>query len=409
MSRKLTSKLATGALGAGAALALGVSLAAPAAADPVSPYHAYAAVGSDTLQDLFNNFATVSANDLDSWDAFGTTPIKTKAVDGYVTRPAGSGDGRAALSAAWNPASHTWTKQAVDPVTGASSTSRLVTVESIDIARSSGQPGTQVPAGAANDNLTSVPLARDAVAVAVGSSVKASITNLTTSQLRALYSCGTTFTDGTVTGYNATTKTAVLNGTTTVHIQIPQSGSGTRSFFLTALGLTGPGTCVDDSGFPENSVSAVASNGVIPFSAAQYIAQFNGRVTPTAPIANIGLPTIDSRPIFTLAGFPQQASPSTAGNSLYGDPATPIPAQTVGSAQVPALLSRDVYSVVPTNSITSGKADYDVNLATLVQRTLPTATSTISQYGFRTITFVATSAQVGNTSLSFYIHSPWEN
>lgn len=384
MSRK-SSSLVTGALCAGALGLTGIFGAGAAIADPSplptpgvpSTYSAYAATGSDTIQDLYNAFGTT--NDVDSWNAFGSSSIQTKSSGPAFQRPAGSGDGRKALSASWDSANHIW--KGVD----------LYTSHAVDIARSSGQPSVQVAAGASNDNLTSIPLARDAVDVAVGSSLKGVIANVTTAQLRALYKC----TAG--AGVTFTGNTAHLAGRDLI-VQLPQAGSGTRSFFLTALGITAPGACVVDGGTAdptqENNAGDVLANGIIPFSAGSYIAQFNN-VAPNTGVVDMGLLTVDGRPGVSVSG--SVASPSTASNSLYGDPTLPVPAQNVGSPANPSVLSRDVYSVVATSNLAS-----DATLRTLVTTTLPGASATISQYGFLPLAFSGTPA-------SHYIHSPFEH
>lgn len=87
--------------------------------------------------------------------------------------------------------------------------------------------------------------------------------NLTTAQLVKIYNC--TFTNWKqVGGPNQPIKAF-----------IPQSGSGTRSFWLKQLGLTNPGACVNQS--PEENEGLFSGfnspNAIFPFSVGSYVAQ----------------------------------------------------------------------------------------------------------------------------------------
>src|SRR5215475_11509682 len=96
----------------GVAAAAAVVFASPAFADPVRPY---AAVGSDTIQDVWNgltNDSTAVAPSIASYNATSNgvayQTIQTKTGGDWFARPNGSGDGAKALSAVWDPgfASH---------------------------------------------------------------------------------------------------------------------------------------------------------------------------------------------------------------------------------------------------------------------------------------------------------------
>jgi ABC-type phosphate transport system substrate-binding protein len=89
--------------------------------------------------------------------------------------------------------------------------------------------------------------------------------NLTTAQLNKIYSCSVTNWNQ-VGGKNAPIK-AVL----------PQTSSGTRAFFLTAIGLgtAGPGGCVNSTPEENEGVASVLKgpNVIFPFSIGKYLAE----------------------------------------------------------------------------------------------------------------------------------------
>jgi ABC-type phosphate transport system substrate-binding protein len=230
--RKLT------ALTAAIVVALSLTAAAPALADPPSgtvPRPADAVgVGANTTEYLLDQLAgdydaghAKSSTLLYSWDA--TNPvtgaigdeIETKADCPGISRPDGTGAGISALDA---------------NVTDPESPSHYC----IDYARaSSGRTAADPPYAAGG--IAFVALAGDAVtwadrdAVSGGTDAPA---NLTTAQLVKIYECTDTNWDQ-VGGKNAP-----------IEAFLPQTSSGTRSFWLTALGggstpIT-PGSCVSD-------------------------------------------------------------------------------------------------------------------------------------------------------------------
>jgi hypothetical protein len=142
----------------------------------------------------------------------------------------------------------------------------------IDFARSSRARGTSDPA-CASGGICFVALGGDAVtwadrsAAAGGSNAPAT---LTAKQLKNIYLC------------NTTNWSQVGGKSGTIHPFLPQSSSGTRAFFLTALGggttpIT-PGSCVSDSNNTLIENEGVAPelndpNAIFPYSAGDYIAQ----------------------------------------------------------------------------------------------------------------------------------------
>ncbi len=420
MSKRKTTIALASALGGCAVLATSVLGAGTAFADPpASPNLAvhFSASGSDTIQDLYNAFAygyvgngfTPIVSNLDSFNAFPIgTNIVSKANAQTLDRPSGSGSGRKALSHSWipivNPSDDLWTSPAGATFHLQQDVNGVGGFHTFDIARSSGQPPANLVTtpGASNDHLTYVPLARDAVDVAIGSGT--GITDISTTDLQAIYSC-TGNADVIVAG-----SLVFLNGTQ-IQPKLPQQSSGTRQFFLAALGLPNAPTasCVTDgavtggtNNLPENDASQIPNAGdLIPFSAAQWVAQ---EQTVATGVTNTGtgaitMLTIDGRAAVTGSG--STAAPDTSLTSLYGNPGTAIGPQAVPPAPIPnpGIFARDVYSVVPTANLAGGSA-YNSALSTLVTSTLPTdpaATTVISKFGFEPITFAGG-----------FLHSDWD-
>jgi len=151
---------------------------------------------------------------------------------------------------------------------------------------------------------------------------------------------------------------------------LPTFGSGTRSFFVTSLGLTdslvgvagGPGNCVKDT---KGGVNIQEHDGrvltdpdeIVPFSVAQYIAQ--GSDTVGSLLGRAALGAID----FSVT-----------------------PDATLSKAVFPAALkgaftfSRPIYNVVPTAQIGAGTNTNSVFVGPTSK--VCAAAMTIEQYGF---------------------------
>lgn len=286
------------ALGAAIGLALsGVGLASTASAEPVS--NSYVAVGSDTLQDVMNaltNGTTASGSyvrilgggkSIGNYDAFGSAAIQAKSNGPFFARPNGSSAGRDALrrSIDGNP----WS------VSGNTTPARSITGQ-VDIARtSSGAGSTNInPEG----RLLYVPFGRDAVAYAYKGGT-AAWANLTATQLKGIY-------EGTITAVDGVT----------VKPRLPQASSGTRSFFLNAIGVTTPSGVADASNttVPENDATILGDGEIIPFSAASWVAQANNVAGVNTVAAATGV-AIGS-PVAGAAPFTGTA-PSLVPNSTY--------------------------------------------------------------------------------------------
>ena len=254
------TKLRLSALGA--ILAVGLTVVSGAsvanAADPTS-YKQLNGVGSDTTQDVVRAIAATTTT-LGSYDAAGTglsATIKTTASGPSFTRPVGSGAGVKALSASANGTVY---GGSATPITG-----------QVDFARSSSGP-------AAGSGLTYIPFATDAVSYAVNSAsdfprniklgTAADADNKIT--LRNIYRC-------TVKSY-----TNAEGDTVAITPLLPQTGSGTRSFFLGKLGLTDSTTCgvTRSNTIIENDGTVLTGPGdIVPFSIGQFIAQSNASTT----------------------------------------------------------------------------------------------------------------------------------
>jgi hypothetical protein len=259
---------------------------APTAADVVG-------TGSDTIQGVDAAFAKAAFNAhfkvrggatgnsfLISWDAFGTAPNPGSSAtitlhnNQVVNRADTAGSGKGITTLINNP--------------------------NVDYARSSRARAASDPA-----SISFVPFAGDAVAVGVTplpSGRKPSA--LTTAQLTQIYSATAPLTWGdlgTVPGLTA------ADASTPIKSILPQSSSGTRSFFLGAIGVTTPGAGVFANGtlnsapVEENNGKPIQTAGiqgaVFPYSVAVALSQVlhhdaNG-YTAGQTTGNLSFPTLD--------------------------------------------------------------------------------------------------------------------
>lgn len=337
---KLNKLIAAVGVATAATATLGALTMVPANADPV---RAYAAVGSDTTQDVWNGLTNDQAAVAPSIASYNATSdgvayqtIQTKTGGHWFARPNGSGDGAKALSAVWDPSytSHLWAAGGVNAA---------LDHEDVDFSRSSGGPN-------AGTGLTYIPFGRDAVSVAFNTStgLPASL-NLTTGQLTELYSGVDNTADSVVTFAAGLPQ---INGISVTPL-IPQSSSGTRKFFQGAIGVTnaqlaGYVTSNSSATLPENSGIPLAAGGsLVPFSAAQWIAQKNQVATSTLT-SDLALASINGTS--ALSG----TAPNLTPGALYGASSlgkyTQVPGSGVG------VFNRDTYNVVPT-VYTSGPTD----------------------------------------------------
>jgi len=266
---RIVSKL----LGAAtAAAAITAMMAAPALADPpsgVTPKPTdVVGVGSDTTEFVFDQLsadynATHSTGKLYSWDALNPSngaehdliQVKSGSTNCHIQRPFGSTEGITALE-------NTKTTTGGAPCINYARSSR---------ARASTDPTT----------ISFVNVAGDAVTYATQPGTHAPH-NLTTADLTGIYNC-------TIKTWNAIPGNSG-GSHATIAAMLPQNGSGTRSFFLGALGLTAPGPCVstsatrqgaagaNDNTLEENegvdpSLNINKANVIFPFSVGKWIAE----------------------------------------------------------------------------------------------------------------------------------------
>ncbi|HEY8300360.1 MAG TPA: hypothetical protein VIG48_00540 [Jatrophihabitans sp.] len=254
-----------------AAATLGV-VGTSALADPpkgVVPAHtAIVGTGSDTTQLLVDAFSpaydkTKPTLKMYSYDAVGTATIPEKKNCGQRTRPNGSSAGIAELEAGLRPTGDTKDR-------------------CVDFARSSRAR----TAGTDPGSILFIPYAIDAVtwsADTYAGSTNA-VTNLSTQQLTAIYSCDASILNSSLSG-PVTWKEVGGKSTDPIIPVIPQSSSGTRKFFLAQIGVTTLGSCVqgqDDSVEENEGTNAIfknkttAPNVLFPYSVAVYLAQSQG-------------------------------------------------------------------------------------------------------------------------------------
>ncbi|TPW77143.1 substrate-binding domain-containing protein [Schumannella soli] len=312
----------------------GAALVAPAFAEPVS--NSYVLVGSDTLQDSTNALlngtdasgsrvrVTSNSSTLGSFDAFGSAAIQTKPGGAYFGRPAGSGAGVNALRASITGNAYS--------AGGTNTTPARVITGQVDIARSSSGPGGNANA---DGKLLYYPYARDAVAYAYKGGT-AAWANLTPAQLKQIF-------DGTLT---------TVDGVA-IKPRLPQAGSGTRNFFLAALGYTGttaPGVSDTGNATAENDASVLGAGEIIPFSVASWVAQSNG-VTGVSTIGTTGV--LIGSPVAGQVPFTGTGTNLVPNSAFYAD----------------TTFGRDTYLVVERARVTPGDAKFDQGLADLVDAT----------------------------------------
>ncbi|MET7476016.1 Ig-like domain repeat protein [Streptomyces sp. NPDC005648] len=326
----------TATLVAAAVVAGGLALASPAYADPTpaGTFRQLVGVGSDTTQDVLDALAgdtvggksyaatavkSATGAGIASYDAIEpgtgstTSNITTRSGGPSFLRPNGSGKGRLALS-------ESLTGDKFPDSTGVSVKGQ------VDFARSSSGPSFSGTA------LTYIPMARDAIGVAVRGS---GLDTLTVAQLHDIYT-------GTLT---------TVNGQT-VHPKIPQSGSGTRKFFLSILGLQDSDLAPGVQVVQENQGnSALTEDGaLVPFSVGSWIAQNNGVApdyTKTSVASGGHLAAIQ------LPGDDGATSPVTTVNGKLA---------AVDAYYENATFGRDVYNVVPTRAIDPTSVFFDKDL-----------------------------------------------
>ena len=243
--RSVTRKLATTSMVAVAGLAAVLSGMGTASADPGTTPAAtdIVAMGSDTIQSFDNGLsaaynATSPTSNFYSWDATGSSPLVPKTGGNQIARANGSSSGITALNSTTNA--------------------------TLDIARSSRppQPG---------NTDWFIPFATDAVGWAAATGGNAP-TNLSSADLQGIYNCS-------ITSWSQITDVSGYTGpNTTIQAFVPQNGSGTRAFFLSALGIAASSEPCWQSVTPEENEGtdpAFQNNpdAIFPYSLAHYVGQ----------------------------------------------------------------------------------------------------------------------------------------
>ena len=334
----------------------GTSLAVPAAADPVA--ETYAIVGSDTLEDAVNAIvsgntlgsvrSTTQGSTMGSFDATGSSCITTKTGLERMARPNGSTDGLIALSrsidgGAWVSAfaGATCDRNTIKPNMPTTAGNMTTILDYVDMARSSSNPGS-LYSGAAGTYTTPtiayIPFGRDAFAYAYhkDSTATGIADGFTIAQLQSFYTCS-------VRTFGGQTITPV----------IPQAGSGSRSAFLTAIGIT------DNAAFTANTVAGggcvvegqehdgrtlTVPNSIMPMSASRWVAMANGLSVNKVGNAVLGSLVPGQAPVTVVDGV------SVPNEEYYND----------------TTWGRETWIAVSFNRITLGAPGYDANLAAVL-------------------------------------------
>jgi ABC-type phosphate transport system substrate-binding protein len=357
------------------------STGATVQAEPVS--NSYVVVGSDTIEDVLNALAngtaitgstvrvTQNGSTIGSFDATGTPAIITKPGGVRFSRPNGSGEGFKALSSSIiaDPVDANYFNSSTYQVIGGTNGTTLpdgiknvhITGQ-VDIARSS----SATPAGTlsvetnALATIVRVPFARDAIALAFGSTLSAAVCNagqnsaiapacvpyLTVAQIKAVFEGANTLTLGQTPPVDITIKGI-----------IPQSGSGTRKDFESkaAIDTTLLATALTNNKVglsQEHDATTLGVNEVAPMSASRWIAMQNKASFDKSGLAVIGsvytTTTLGKSPVLGAAGS------MTPNTEYYAD----------------TTWGRDTFLFVEKARVTSGNVKYDANLAALVDPTL---------------------------------------
>ncbi len=352
MRRKKISALVATAV-VGIAVVPGMVGTSPANADP-KQFSALVGFGSDTTQDILNAFsgfsngvnyeplqtsATTGYTQLASWDAFPANEcIGVKPSAPLIHRPNGSSQGRRILSRAFGGGQYGTAACGVKDVSGL-----------VDFARSSAGPA----AGDLGTDLTYLPFGRDALTFAYYRPGGEPVTNLSTTQIRSLFSSGPAVIDGVVLiPCGIQTGSGTKQSWDTTMQVTPATEATATAFCNNAGGVPDTGGRLQESNGPElktkgdvvvalsdpicdgtpggAAVSCAAVQVVVGFSASQFVARSNGAASPVPP-PEVRLGGIDGNPAVN------GTAPNVVPNAAFYSSAT---------------YGRDVYNVLPTASVT---------------------------------------------------------
>ena len=315
-----------GAVAAAVASCLAFGGVQAAQADPsTGTYPPLTGAGSDTTQDIMNVMSRIIETGgtinpagsspyqvLGSWDATGSATIQTTTTGTAFTRPNGSGSGQRALRAS--------ILTSTESGSGATTFVGQEIDDQLDFARSSSAPS------ATGTTTTFIPFAQDTVTFAVNAAsdfprniplgnAQQALANPNALTLWNIYHC--TF-DSYVDNDGAQIAVKPL---------IPQSGSGTYTFWLQTMGLTEADlstyTCVTSLGGTvqeHNGLKLTDPGQIVPFSISQYISQGNREA-----IASVVGATITDRRSFADLGSVFGARPLVfTSNGIKANPDFPI-------------------------------------------------------------------------------------
>lgn len=432
----LTLKRKIGSVAAAAAM-LGVTAtsvittAGPAAADPPQ-YTAFVGTGSDTTQDVINALSGFNQNSIYnpvfsdtgvprativSFDAVppsGVTDgcITTKVKAPTFARPNGSSSGARALSRALdggvfgpNPTA-TVAQQCAEP---AKAISNLV-----DFGRSSSGPS-----GGAGTVLTYVPFARDALTFGYYRAGGSPVTTLTTAELLQIYSnadpvnsptliagvpiipCGIQTSSGTFGSWNSNLGiTATENAATAACRNLVTATSDATTGRLQenyGVGLTDKGNALPLSG------PLVGAQVIVGFSASNFIAQSNGRVTNQLGSADLG--AIDALGVPYTGTVTKSPSGTFYASTTYGRDVYNVLSQSklTGPGNLPF---KEIFVSNPTGATLGAGVPgrgLGANFTAVLCRTgVGSAQETVNNFGFLSISNCgSTTSTAGSRSGTF--------
>lgn len=246
-TRRIAVRAALMAVAGAVAAAMVMGTAAYAEPSFTPDSNDFTGVGSDTTQDVLNQFqtdynATSPSTRLANYDARrGSTTIGLKSGCTAINRPDGSSAGINALIA---------------------NTQSVGGFPCLDYARSSRVRNTGVPA---ENNLVFIGFARGALTFVAQATTNAPV-SLTKLQLRSIYNC--TADQWSDLGFASTN---------VIKPYLPQAGSGTRSTWLSKIGVTDAvaSACVGTKIHQEHDGAAlpIDPDVIAPYDVAQYICQ----------------------------------------------------------------------------------------------------------------------------------------
>jgi len=427
------------------ALVFGGLVVGPANADPgVGVYGDLVGTGSDTTQDVLNGLSTALGENpetgnryIASYDAApgtgaGSVSGDCNTANDKITpqesggptfvRPNGSSNGRDTLLAAIGRNNTATVKSYACVLSGGSS--QTLTAAEIGGAVHFGRTSSGPSASDASSigTIAYVPFAYDAMTVAVSptseipaltfgtSTVNTAVGGVTgkvESTLYAIYNCKATKVVNPAAGANfladSTYVPAGDDVVTNLKAYIPQSGSGTRSYWIGKFGVTeaniadpsvAKSACLKDvivggtTGVQEHNGLAVGTDNyaVTPFSIPQFVAQSNGAPGVTSRVNGAVLHAIGG--VNPTTG----SAPSLALNTNW----------TTESAT--STLARMMYNMVPTRELDN--PDSVAHLVFNGQDSLICQESeTISTYGFAPLTATSGSLSCGYSEGRYFTPS----